>query len=142
MSTTRLPANARPIWTPADAAKVAEDAKKHKPVRLRDWIWAPALIAVGMLAPGLATAPAAHADINSDAFVMALDAEGITYSTEADVIKAGYAICDYMDTGATAYDATVMVHNNSQLDLHDSGYVVGAATAAFCPEHVHTIGIA
>ncbi|AYQ99573.1 hypothetical protein PBI_IRISHSHERPFALK_57 [Mycobacterium phage IrishSherpFalk] len=59
----------------------------------------PLLIAAGIIGPGLA-APEAKADITSDAFVMALDSEGITYSSKPAVINAGKAICNILDTGA------------------------------------------
>lgn len=134
MSTTSLGpiGQLKPIWTPADSRKAAEDAAKHKPVRLRDWIWAPALILFGILLPGL-TAPEARADVDSDAYVMALDAQGITYSSEANAIAAGRSLCTILDDGATIAATTSMVQRNSGLDRFNSGYVVGAAIAAFCP---------
>ncbi|QFG11107.1 hypothetical protein PBI_QUEENHAZEL_35 [Mycobacterium phage QueenHazel] len=137
MSTNSLPSNARPIWTPADYRETVAAAAKHQPqrVRLRDWIWAPLLIVAGILGAGLVAAPNAQADIVSDAFILALDSEGITYASESAAINAGHAVCDYMDTGASIYSASVLVYQNSHLDLYDAGYFVGAATAAFCPEH-------
>ncbi|QNN98892.1 hypothetical protein SEA_MARAVISTA_57 [Mycobacterium phage Maravista] len=105
----------------------------------RYWWTMPLLIAAGIIGPGLA-APEAKADITSDAFVMALDSEGITYSSKPAVINAGKAVCDVLDTGYTMYEASILVHDNSNLNLYDAGYFVGAATASFCPEHLTGTG--
>ncbi|AWN04978.1 hypothetical protein I5H21_gp054 [Mycobacterium phage Byougenkin] len=105
----------------------------------RYWWTMPLLIAAGIIGPGLA-APEAHADINSDAFVMALDSEGIPYTSKNDAIKAGKAVCTILDTGLSMYEASIVVHENTDLSMYDSGYVVGAATAAFCPEHLRETG--
>lgn len=62
----RLVGQLKPIWTPADGKQTAEDAAKHKPVRLREWAFAPLLIFLGIVLPGLA-APSAQASPTSDA---------------------------------------------------------------------------
>lgn len=108
--------------------------------RLRDWWYTPVLIAAGILLPGW-FAPPAHADVNSDAFIMTLDSEGIAYTSETEAIKAGHAICDYLDTGASIYSATLLVYNNTPLDMYHAGYFVGASTGAFCSWHAPNVGV-
>ena len=58
-------------------------------IRLRDWWYAPVLIVLGILLPGW-FAPPAHADVNSDAFIMTLDSEGITYTSETAIADENF----------------------------------------------------
>lgn len=52
----------RPVWCPHDTRRLAEEAARVEPKpRLREWLWAPALIAAAILS-GLVTAPHAKAD--------------------------------------------------------------------------------
>ncbi|QDK01149.1 hypothetical protein I5J50_gp45 [Mycobacterium phage Purky] len=121
MSTNSVPAHVRPIWTPADAAKAAEDAAKHKPVRLRDWLWAPVLIAAAILLPGL-TAPPAQADGVDDAVALygiPVVCDTIDEYPSADGV-AGVALA-LIDEGFTPTEA---------------GEIVATSVIAFCPEHL------
>jgi hypothetical protein len=85
----------------------------------REWVWAPALIAAGMIGPGLAAAPTAsagpveeYAAVNADAICTAL-AERPYLSTVTVILKV---IVD--DTGWSNYDA---------------GVVVGQTVRDYCP---------
>lgn len=103
----------------------------------REWLWAPLLLAAGILLPGLA-APPAHADAGPDiAFLQVLDDQGITYSNATNIIDAGHAVCEYRADHSLS--ATVaMVRRNSILDQHNAAYFVGAAEAAYCPTFLAT----
>ncbi|QFG09072.1 hypothetical protein I5J49_gp44 [Mycobacterium phage ThulaThula] len=158
MSNNSVPNNARPIWTPADARQAAEDAKRHQPVRLRDWVWAPVLIAVAILGVGLLTgcsstvegtptaaeshsaagAPAmSEQEIVDRAFILTLDDRGITYTSEPDAITAGHAVCDVLaEADGDVVAAAMAIAQGTELSLDDSSYLVGAASAAYCPEYV------
>ena len=52
----------RPVWCPHDTRKLAEEAARVEPKpKLREWVWAPLLVAAAILS-GLITAPDAKAD--------------------------------------------------------------------------------
>ncbi|OBA94639.1 hypothetical protein A5668_09045 [Mycolicibacterium fortuitum] len=73
-----------------DTRRLVEDAQRVEPKpRLRDWLWAPILIAAAILS-GLVTAPHAKAD-------------GYLSTGEADYVNNyGYIICDTIATRPTA----------------------------------------
>jgi hypothetical protein len=103
----------RQVWSPADGKKLADDAAKHKPVKLRDWLWAPLLIFFGILLPGLA-APQAHADRMDSIICAVLD----DYPTPAGVYGVGIGL---IHEGYSAYNA---------------GQKIASAVAIYCPEHM------
>lgn len=80
----------RPVWCPHDTRRLVEDAARVEPKpRLREWVWAPALIFAAILS-GLITAPHAKAD-------------GYLSTGEADYVNNyGYIICDTIATRPTA----------------------------------------
>lgn len=78
----------------------------------------------------------AHADPSHDlAFLQVLDAQGISYTNASDAIGAGHQVCGMLDTGATFARVLDEVISQSHLDVYNSGFFIGASTAAFCPEH-------
>ncbi|MBS1693007.1 MAG: DUF732 domain-containing protein [Actinobacteria bacterium] len=92
-----------------------------------------ALAAGAALATVLA-APA-QADEIDDIFISVLDDEGIPYTSPGDAITVANAVCDYLADGNSLEDATVEVMNESGLGITDSGFFVGASTAAYCSEY-------
>ncbi|AEL98204.1 hypothetical protein PBI_BIGNUZ_41 [Mycobacterium phage BigNuz] len=164
MSNNSVPNTVRPIWTPADARAAADEARKHQPVRLRDWAWAPLLIVVGILGVGLltgcsstvegtptaasgpASAPTEVApplmseeEMTDRAFIMTLDEGEIPYVTEAGAIKGGHLVCDLLEeVDGNVFTAALAIASadGSPLTTDQSAYLVGAASAAYCPEYV------
>lgn len=67
-------------------------------MKLREWAWAPILIAAGILLPGL-TAPRAAAMPPEQAFIATLDEFGVYYSSESAAIGLGYSVCEGLDVG-------------------------------------------
>jgi Protein of unknown function (DUF732) len=92
-----------------------------------------AVAAGAALATGLA-APA-YADETDDIFISVLDEEGIPYTSASDAILVANGVCVFLSEGNTLADATVEVMNESGLGVEQSGFFVGAATAAYCPDH-------
>jgi uncharacterized protein DUF732 len=90
------------------------------------------VVAGAALATGLA-APAS-ADENDDIFISVLDEEGIPYTSAADAILVANGVCVFLSEGNTLEDATLEVMNESGLGVEESGFFVGAATAAYCPD--------
>lgn len=91
-----------------------------------------AVVAGAALATGLA-APA-YADETDDIFISVLDDEGIPYTSASDAILVANGVCVFLSEGNTLEEATVEVMNESGLGVEQSGFFVGAATAAYCPE--------
>jgi uncharacterized protein DUF732 len=90
------------------------------------------VVAGAALATGLA-APA-YADEIDDIFISVLDEEGIPYTSASDAILVANGVCVFLSEGNTLEDATVEVMNESGLGAQESGFFVGAATAAYCPD--------
>jgi hypothetical protein len=84
----------------------------------------------------LATGPAApaYADETDEIFIGVLDEEGIPYTSASDAILVANGVCAFLAEGNTLEDATVEVMNESGLGVEQSGFFVGAATAAYCPD--------
>jgi Protein of unknown function (DUF732) len=91
-----------------------------------------AVVAGAVLATGLA-APA-YADETDEIFIGVLDEEGIPYTSAADAILVANGVCVFLSEGNTLEDATLEVMNESGLGVEESGFFVGAATAAYCPD--------
>ncbi|CAN5288326.1 hypothetical protein BH09ACT8_BH09ACT8_20550 [soil metagenome] len=89
------------------------------------------------LAASLSLAPPALADQADDAFVSALTAHGIIPNslTADQALINGHAICVTMEKGIGQADMVGAVASSDHLSTDDAGFVVGAATAAFCPDY-------
>ena len=96
----------------------------------------------GLLAAGaLAGATASRADaetLEEVAYIMALDAEGITYSTEDAALNVGYTTCTSLDAGATVpmVIRAGVKGSGGYYSADDVAYITGAAIAAFCPDNM------
>jgi hypothetical protein len=99
---------------------------------IKVWLLAPVA-----LAAALPFAAPASADAADDAFLAALTKQGIipTAVSADQALINGHAICATMDNGIGQMDMVAAVASEDHLSTNDAGFVVGAATAAFCPEH-------
>jgi serine/threonine-protein kinase len=70
-----------------------------------------------------------------DAFIGALNEQGITWpgATPANMVAAGNGVCTDWDAGAT-FDQEV-ASLAPHLRAEDAAFLIGAATAAFCPQY-------
>lgn len=84
-------------------------------------------LATGMAAP-------AYADSTDSIFISVLDEEGIPYTKASDAILVAKGVCVVLSEGKTLQDVTLQVMKESGLGAEQSGFFVGAATAAYCPE--------
>ncbi len=80
-----------------------------------------------------AMAVPAYADDNDSVFIGVLDQHGIGYNSPNDAISAAKQVCGFLSQGGSITDATTEVANQSGLTPDQSGFFVGAATAAYCP---------
>jgi hypothetical protein len=108
---------------------------------------APAAVATHQLLAGLVLAvallgvvgvvvPAAHADAaDSNNFVGAISARGITFASGQAAIVAGHEVCNELDEGRQASDVASDLMKESNLDGYHAGFFIGVSIAAFCPRH-------
>jgi hypothetical protein len=91
-------------------------------------------IAVGLTATALICAPLATAS-PEDVFVDALNEQGVTWpgATPANMVAAGQGVCQDWANGATFEQEVTSLTGN--LSVEDAAFLIGAATAAFCPEY-------
>ena len=85
------------------------------------------VLATGMAAP-------AYADETDSIFISVLDEEGIPNTKASDAILVAKGVCVVVSEGSTLEEATLQVMEESGLGVEQSGFFVGAATAAYCPD--------
>jgi hypothetical protein len=79
--------------------------------------------------------PVAHADAVDNAFLNALQAKGINFSTPQAAVVAGHEVCDELLQGTKQKaDVVSTVMANSQMDGYHAGFFVGLSEAAYCPQ--------
>lgn len=87
-----------------------------------------------ILAAAIAFSGQSQASTIDDVFISVLKDEGIDHvNGDAGLIAGGHDICDMRAYGYTEMQVVDKVHQWSELDLHASGFLVGAAEAAYCP---------
>lgn len=74
--------------------------------------------------------------VGEQAYLSTLAMGGIEYSTEDAAILAGESVCDFLRSGGTGLEATDVVLENTSYSAYESGYIVGAAQGALCPDMV------
>lgn len=91
-------------------------------------------LAVGLTAAALMGAPLAGAS-PEDVFVDALNEQGVTWpgATPSNMVAAGHGVCQDWANGATFEQEVNSLTGN--LSIEDAAFLIGAATAAFCPEY-------
>lgn len=77
---------------------------------------------------------AAGSVVDEQLFIATLDAGDINYGVTDSGIDMGYAVCDYLATGATLIDAATLIASEGFYSNYEAGYIVGAATETLCPE--------
>ncbi|WP_156685730.1 DUF732 domain-containing protein [Mycobacterium sp. Marseille-P9652] len=93
------------------------------------------LAAVALLGVAGAHHPAASADAVDTAFLNAMKAKGIDFSSPQAAIVAAHEVCDELDLGRQKSDIAGEVQKNSNLDGYRAGFFVGASVAAYCPRY-------
>lgn len=79
---------------------------------------------------------AAHADTADTKFLKLLQTEGITdHISSAHAIEAGHTVCNKLDQGLTPTEVASDILNSSSMPAYHSGYFVGAAIEAYCPQY-------
>lgn len=85
----------------------------------------------------VAAAPMANADIMDDAYLSALTKGGISWANGSDssMIAVGHAVCQDWAGGNTLDQTITDVRKALALSDNGTGTVIGAATAAYCPQY-------
>ena len=97
------------------------------------------LVAGAAITGGVALSAPASADTNEDVFIAAVDHQGISYTTEANMINLGHKVCNAFDAGATPQMIAMTIYRSSPWSAYDSGYVTGASVSAFCPQYTSVV---
>ncbi|AWN02649.1 hypothetical protein SEA_XAVIA_47 [Mycobacterium phage Xavia] len=95
-----------------------------------------AAVAAGAVLAGTGIGYAARAEadpVTDTAYLMTLDERGISYPTDDYAIQAGHYVCSLLDSGAHWSRVAALITRESGLPINDAAYIVGAATAAYCP---------
>lgn len=91
-------------------------------------------VAAGLTAAALVCAPFAAASPESN-FINAITEQGVTWpgATPANMVAAGQGVCQDWANGATF--AQEVGSLSAHLSAEDAAFLIGAATAAFCPQY-------
>jgi Protein of unknown function (DUF732) len=92
-------------------------------------------LAVALLTLAEVASPTAHADAIDNAFLAAIKAKGINFSSPQDAVIAGHQVCNELDLGRQKSDVANDVMTNSGMDGYHAGFFVGVSVAAFCPRY-------
>lgn len=93
-----------------------------------------AAASVTAVAP-LVTPAAATADDRDAAYLMALSLGGTPVSDTDYAISMGHAVCIDLDHGVSRTLEITVIAENPGFTLADAAYLIGAATAAYCPRN-------
>jgi hypothetical protein len=94
----------------------------------------PATIAAALMTPAvllISNMPPAHADLQDDAYLNALGAQGITQYPSDKLIQVGHAVCMYEANGAAPWQMQNGLIG-SGIAPQDIDTVVKAAVSAYC----------
>ena len=78
-------------------------------------------------------------EIREKAYLDTLTEMGVPYSTEAEAVEMGTAVCEVLDLGVTVDEfflEAVQLPGMTEETASHLGALVGAAVPAFCPEHL------
>jgi hypothetical protein len=87
--------------------------------------------AAALITPASAVASPAE----DEAFLAALDRQGITYPSPHSAILIASEVCTLLDDGATGVDVAREITTTSGIPVKSSGYFVGASITTYCPSH-------
>jgi hypothetical protein len=92
-------------------------------------------VGAGLAAAALVCAPLAAAGPEEDIFIDAVTEQGVTWpgATPANMVAAGKGVCQDWASGATFEQEVGSL--SEHLAVEDAAFLIGAATAAFCPQH-------
>jgi hypothetical protein len=81
----------------------------------------------------------ASADPTDDAFVAALDKNGIPVPDPGAAISKGRAVCAGLDKGQDSSFVAMRVMKETNLTAKQAGFFVGVSVASYCPQYKGTL---
>ncbi|QUR67560.1 DUF732 domain-containing protein [Mycobacterium spongiae] len=91
---------------------------------------------LSLLGGAVGAASTAAADPVDDNFLAELQAQGVHYHvTPEQAIEGAHLVCQKLDNGMTPTQVAYDVLETSTMPGYRSGYFVGAAIHAYCPQH-------
>ncbi|MCV7099639.1 DUF732 domain-containing protein [Mycobacterium palustre] len=101
----------------------------------------PLLLTLTSLATLVGMAVSARADSNDDAFLVSLNAAGITYPDPARAISAGKWVCQAVGQGTQMADVVKKVQaQNSGLHGDNAARFTAIAANVYCPQALSAVG--
>ncbi|TQC40077.1 DUF732 domain-containing protein [Rhodococcus sp. WS4] len=74
-----------------------------------------------------------------EAYLTALDEEGIPYSSAYYAVAAAYAVCGDFESGYHFYEIGLDGLLNSSFSAYEFGYIIGSAVSVYCPQFTYAI---
>ncbi len=95
--------------------------------------------AVLLSAAALLSAASASADETDDAFIAALENNGINLNDHSIAITMGHTVCAALDIGHDESALVLDVIHDMNISARQAGYFVGVSVAAYCPQYKGTL---
>jgi hypothetical protein len=95
--------------------------------------WA-TFIAVPLSVAAMLTAAPAVADQTDDAFIAALQDQGISIP-DTDALQLARSMCALLDQGTTRPLLVKRLIRDANLSPRQAGFFLGASTSAYCPQY-------
>ena len=92
-------------------------------------------IAVSLYAAAMLSAAPAPADQTDDAFIAALQNQGISLPDTNGAIQMARTVCALLGQGTTRPVLSLRVMNEENLSARQAGFFIGASTSAYCPQY-------
>jgi hypothetical protein len=92
-------------------------------------------IAVLLSTTALLPAAPASADQNDDAFIAALQNQGIAIPDANAAIQMGRTMCALLDQGTTRPLLLMKLVGDMNLSARQAGFFLGVSASAYCPQH-------
>jgi Protein of unknown function (DUF732) len=98
-------------------------------------------VACGALlsAAALLFAAPASADPTDDAFIAALDKNGIPTPDSGSAISKGRGVCAGLDKGQDSSLVVMRLMKETNLSAKQAGFFVGVSVASYCPQYKGTL---
>jgi hypothetical protein len=79
-------------------------------------------------------APVSDFTAGEISYLLILDREGVSYSSEAIALAGGHSVCAYLENGGDPISAG-LIAVESGYDHAEAGTIVGAAVGGLCPQY-------
>lgn len=94
-----------------------------------------AISALVLSATALRLATPASADQSDDAFLAALKKHGVVFANREAAVATGHRMCAELDAGQTPTNLALSLARDTDLSVHEAGYVLGVSVASYCPQY-------